>query len=203
MISRAMATIPNMNASGCLRTEACAKTWGSAEARAGLGGVKQADAAAGENCESSGGSAKPVVQMPPQSNVALDLKASSGKVSSLPYGMQYSKMKALYRRHTEVKPSKIHAYGLFARKHFEAHEMVIEYTGVIIRQKLADMREHRYLERGIGCYMFALDHDSIIDSSMKGNSARFVNHSCDVRSPTSNCVGLVVALVPRPMTVLC
>jgi hypothetical protein len=39
--------------------------------------------------------------------------------------------------------------------------------------------QHHYLERGIGCYMFALDANTIVDSSMKGNAARFVNHSCD------------------------
>jgi SET domain-containing protein len=58
--------------------------------------------------------------------------------------------------------------------------MVIEYTGVVIRQKLADIREHQYLKRGIACYLFALDSELVIDSSMKGNSARFINHCCEV-----------------------
>ena len=37
-----------------------------------------------------------------------------------------------------------------------------------------------YLQKGIACYLFALDGELVIDSSMKGNSARFINHCCDV-----------------------
>eukprot|EP01046_Picozoa_sp_COSAG06_P015967 COSAG06_NODE_1041_length_10982_cov_6.205366_10_plen_324_part_00 len=55
-------------------------------------------------------------------------------------------------------------------------------AGEIIRQKLADKREHIYLQKGIACYLFALDGELVIDSSMKGNSARFINHCCDVRT---------------------
>ena len=53
--------------------------------------------------------------------------------------------------------------------------------GDVVRQQVADKREHEYLQRGIACYLFALDDQQIIDSSMKGNSARFINHCCDVR----------------------
>ena len=59
------------------------------------------------------------------------------------------------------------------------NEMVTEYTGVVIRPQLADTRERYYNERGLGCYMFALDDDSIIDATQRGNSARFINHSCE------------------------
>jgi SET domain-containing protein len=113
-------------------------------------------------------------------------------------------MKASYRQRTSVRNSPIHSLGLFANDGFAAQEMVIEYTGTlhpltmlsslycsdllhlawvtgeIIRQKLADKREHMYLQKGIACYLFALDGDLVIDSSMKGNSARFINHCCDV-----------------------
>lgn len=49
-------------------------------------------------------------------------------------------------------------------------------------QVIADMREKRYEEEGIGSsYMFRVDHDTIIDATKCGNFARFINHSCNVR----------------------
>ena len=41
-------------------------------------------------------------------------------------------------------------------------------------------REKYYDSKGIGCYMFRVDDDFVIDATLKGNSARFINHSCDV-----------------------
>merc|ERR1712159_301633 len=107
----------------------------------------------------------------------------------LPDSMRYRQMKASYRQRTSVRNSPIHSLGLFATDGFAAQEMVIEYTGEIIRQKLADKREHMYLQKGIACYLFALDGELVIDSSMKGNSARFINHCCD-----PNCTARVMNL---------
>lgn len=64
--------------------------------------------------------------------------------------------------------------------------MVIEYAGEVIRAALADQRERRYEAarggRGVtGCYMFRVDDHLVVDATMKGNAARFINHSCDVR----------------------
>lgn len=54
-------------------------------------------------------------------------------------------------------------------------------------QVIADMREKRYEDEGIGSsYMFRVDHDTIIDATKCGNFARFINHSCNV----SACRGL-------------
>ena len=56
-----------------------------------------------------------------------------------------------------------------------------EYVGEIIRQPIADIRERRYEEMGIGSsYLFRVDQDTIIDATTKGNLARFINHCCDV-----------------------
>ena len=55
-------------------------------------------------------------------------------------------------------------------------------TCVCVSQVIADMREKRYEEEGIGSsYMFRVDHDTIIDATKCGNFARFINHSCNVR----------------------
>ena len=56
--------------------------------------------------------------------------------------------------------------------------MVIEYTGMIVRTQVADLREAQYARRGLGCYMFALDDGRIIDATQRGNVARYINHSC-------------------------
>ena len=47
---------------------------------------------------------------------------------------------------------------------------------------VADMREKRYVQEGIGSsYLFRVDHDTIIDATKCGNLARFINHCCTVR----------------------
>lgn len=60
------------------------------------------------------------------------------------------------------------------------YDQVIEYAGEVIRHALCDKREKYYDSRGIGCYMFKIDNNLVVDATMKGNAARFINHSCDV-----------------------
>lgn len=58
--------------------------------------------------------------------------------------------------------------------------MVIEYAGELIRSTLTDKRERYYDGKGIGCYMFKIDENLVVDATMRGNAARFINHSCEV-----------------------
>ncbi|CAO3610444.1 unnamed protein product [Cunninghamella blakesleeana] len=79
--------------------------------------------------------------------------------------------------------SMIHAWGLFAMEPIYEDEFVIEYLGEVIRQQVANHREKEYEESGIGSsYLFRVDDDMVVDATMKGNLARFVNHCC-----TPNC----------------
>ena len=82
-----------------------------------------------------------------------------------------------------VQRSKIHNYGLFAKNGFGKGEFVVEYQGEILRETIADEREKRAERAGNGdggsCYMFRLDEDHVIDATLKGNCARFINHSCN------------------------
>lgn len=71
--------------------------------------------------------------------------------------------------------------------HCSLGEMVIEYAGELIRSMLTDKRERYYDSRGIGCYMFKIDDNWVVDATMRGNAARFINHSCEVRQ---NCLFL-------------
>ncbi|XP_058473303.1 histone-lysine N-methyltransferase SETD1B-A isoform X2 [Solea solea] len=94
--------------------------------------------------------------------------------------------------------SGIHDWGLFAMEPIAADEMVIEYVGQNIRQVIADMREKRYEEEGIGSsYMFRVDHDTIIDATKCGNFARFINHSCN-----PNCYAKVVTVESQKKIVI-
>jgi hypothetical protein len=81
----------------------------------------------------------------------------------------------------KVMRSAIQGWGVFPLEDIKADELIIEYVGELIRQPVADAREKRYDARGIGCYMFRLDENWILDATVRGNIARFINHSCDVR----------------------
>lgn len=94
--------------------------------------------------------------------------------------------------------SRIHEWGLFAMEPIAADEMVIEYVGQSIRQMVADNREKRYAQEGIGSsYLFRVDHDTIIDATKCGNLARFINHCC-----TPNCYAKVITIESQKKIVI-
>ncbi|XP_058508889.1 histone-lysine N-methyltransferase SETD1A isoform X1 [Solea solea] len=94
--------------------------------------------------------------------------------------------------------SRIHEWGLFAMETIAADEMVIEYVGQNIRQMVADNREKRYAQQGIGSsYLFRVDHDTIIDATKCGNLARFINHCC-----TPNCYAKVITIESQKKIVI-
>jgi SET domain-containing protein len=43
--------------------------------------------------------------------------------------------------------------------------------------------------KGIGCYMFRIDEQDVVDATRKGNQARFINHSCE-----PNCISKVLII---------
>ena len=94
--------------------------------------------------------------------------------------LRFNQLKSRKKRLKFAK-SEIHDWGLFAMERIEANEMIIEYIGEKIRQKVADTREREYERQGIGSsYLFRVDEDVIIDATKTGNLARFINHSCEV-----------------------
>lgn len=48
-----------------------------------------------------------------------------------------------------------------------------------IRGIMTDHREKMYEKKGIGCYMFRMDDMYVVDATMTGSGARFINHSCE------------------------
>nr|XP_061804447.1 histone-lysine N-methyltransferase SETD1B-like [Nerophis lumbriciformis] len=94
--------------------------------------------------------------------------------------------------------SHIHDWGLFALEAIAADEMVIEYVGQVIRQNVADMRERRYEEAGIGSsYLFRVDQNTIIDATKCGNLSRFINHSCN-----PNCYAKIITVESQKKIVI-
>ncbi|PSN30585.1 hypothetical protein C0J52_24901, partial [Blattella germanica] len=91
-----------------------------------------------------------------------------------------------------VYRSNIHGRGLFCLRDIEAGEMVIEYAGEVIRSMLTDKREKYYESKDIGCYMFRIDDQLVVDATMRGNAARFINHSCE-----PNCYSRVVDILGK------
>merc|ERR1712130_196106 len=97
----------------------------------------------------------------------------------LPMAMRFRHLAKNAKEAVGVYCSGIHGVGLFCKREIQGGEMVIEYAGEEIRAMLTDNREKFYDSKGIGCYMFRVDDDFVIDATLKGNSARFINHSCD------------------------
>jgi len=84
--------------------------------------------------------------------------------------------------------SAIHGWGLYADENISQNDMIIEYVGDKVRQRVADVREQRYQKQGIGSsYLFRIDEDTIIDATKKGGIARFINHSC-----VPNCTAKII-----------
>lgn len=120
----------------------------------------------------------------------MQLKSARRATSmDLPLPMRFRHLKKTSREAVGVYRSAIHGRGLFCRRNIDAGEMVIEYSGTVIRSVLTDKREKYYDGKGIGCYMFRIDDYEVVDATMHGNAARFINHSCE-----PNCFSRVVSV---------
>ncbi|XP_026999674.2 histone-lysine N-methyltransferase 2B isoform X1 [Tachysurus fulvidraco] len=118
----------------------------------------------------------------------VKLKCSRRATSTeLPMAMRFRHLEKTSKEAVGVYRSAIHGRGLFCKRTIEAGEMVIEYAGNVIRSVLTDKRENYYSSKGIGCYMFRIDDFEVVDATMHGNAARFINHSCE-----PNCYSRVI-----------
>lgn len=77
--------------------------------------------------------------------------------------------------------SEIHGRGVYyvGANQIESGEVLLAYSGELIRSSVTDRREKYYDRVGMDCFMFRLDNDYVIDATMKGSVARFINHSCE------------------------
>ena len=75
----------------------------------------------------------------------------------------------------EIRPSRIHRWGVYALEKIPARRKVIEYTGEMISR-----RETK--RRSLGSrliYLFTLDDYWTLDGSVGGSGAEYINHCCE------------------------
>lgn len=82
-------------------------------------------------------------------------------------------------RRIQVRKSGIHGKGVYAIRPIKAGDTVLEYKGEIITWKKALARHPHDKSQPNHTFYFHLDDGHVIDAKYKGNSARWINHSCN------------------------
>ena len=77
-----------------------------------------------------------------------------------------------------VKKSPIHGKGVFATRRIPKGTRLIEYKGERISWEEADRRYDDSIQPH-HTFLFAVDDKVVIDAGVRGNDARWINHSCD------------------------
>jgi hypothetical protein len=91
--------------------------------------------------------------------------------------------------HLTLGRSRIDGMGLFATIPIEPEDVLIEYTGEVVGDAVCDAREAYYRRLGIADYMFRMGTDEVVDATLRGSRARYINHSCD-----PNCYAVIHTL---------
>lgn len=79
-------------------------------------------------------------------------------------------------RRISVRRSPIHGRGVFSLKKIRKGERIIEYTGERVTHREADRRYPD--DDSPHTMIFIIDKRIVIDATRRGNSARWINHSC-------------------------
>jgi hypothetical protein len=77
-----------------------------------------------------------------------------------------------------VRSSPIHGQGVFANVDLPGGVVLMEYRGARIPRAEARRRDAELTASG-HTFLFDINDDWVIDGSVGGNAARFVNHGCD------------------------
>jgi len=77
-----------------------------------------------------------------------------------------------------VRRSAIHGRGVFATRTIRKGTDIIEYRGERITMKEADRRPPSDPDNPYHTFLFELDDGRVIDADVRGNAARWINHSC-------------------------
>jgi SET domain-containing protein len=78
----------------------------------------------------------------------------------------------------EVRPSPIQGLGAFATRPIAEGTRIIEYAGERLTPAEAEARYPDEPGQRHHTFLFAIDDDVVVDASVNGNEARFLNHSC-------------------------
>jgi SET domain-containing protein len=77
-----------------------------------------------------------------------------------------------------VKASGVHGKGVFANSDVARGTLIIEYKGQVIDWDTALERHPHDPAQPNHTFYFSLDTGQVIDANVRGNSARWINHSC-------------------------
>jgi uncharacterized protein len=81
-------------------------------------------------------------------------------------------------RSISVRRSPIHGNGVFAARDLPSGHTVVEYRGTLCTHDEADALYDGSVETG-HTFLFTLNDEYIVDANRRGNSARWINHSCE------------------------
>jgi histone-lysine N-methyltransferase SETD1 len=116
-----------------------------------------------------------------------DINISKNMAGAEADSMRFNQLKKR-KKFVKFDRSAIHNWGLYAQESITANDMIIEYVGEKVRQRVADLREAKYDIQGVGSsYLFRIDEDTVVDATKMGGIARFINHSC-----TPNCTAKII-----------
>ena len=87
--------------------------------------------------------------------------------------------KSSARRRTRVGESGVHGKGVYAVRPIKAGDTVLEYRGEIITWRKALARHPHDLSQPNHTFYFHLDDGHVIDAKYGGNTAKWINHSCE------------------------
>jgi SET domain-containing protein len=96
----------------------------------------------------------------------------------------------------EIKPSKIHRWGIYAGEDIPVRRKVIEYRGERISRRETKRRAD---ERPNLIYLFTLDNYWTLDGSVGGSGAEYINHCCDPNIVTVIRNGHILYMTRKPI----
>lgn len=79
----------------------------------------------------------------------------------------------------KIRRSAVAGRGAFATRDIKKWECLIEYVGERISHAVADARYDDEAMASHHTFLFSVSRRTVIDASVGGNDARFINHSCD------------------------
>lgn len=82
-------------------------------------------------------------------------------------------------RRIQMRSSDVHGNGVFAVQDLAEGETLIEYKGEVINWKEALRRHPHDPSQPNHTFYFHIDDGRVIDGNVKGNDARWINHSCE------------------------
>lgn len=82
------------------------------------------------------------------------------------------------RKNYIVRASTIHGRGVFAARNLPPNYTLIQYRGRLLTHAQADASFNDNVDSG-HTFLFTLNDHYVIDAGAGGNSARWINHSCD------------------------